>query len=199
MRGVCVITAMLLVGCSQPESGNSQTNAVEHTAVAVAVADVTRTEPPLAKEPDVAAPEVNEGHCGMEECSYSQELRRSVIGGGANGRLVKLTLLGGTSARSGSAIKWNRSPHDVYVYCSTVLPSVMLETDGNWQVDVLDFVNGVPGILESAQATYTETCHKGDRQFPDDAKSLGYQEISEDKQDISVTKPEDIFALSETN
>jgi hypothetical protein len=194
MRMSCVLGVMFLAGCSQPNDENSQAWVIENAAVTESV--VTEPQKP-AIEPAVT-PEVDDGRCGMEECSYSKELAREVVGGGANGRLVKVTLLGGSSSREGSAITWNKTPHDLYVYCSTMLPVVMMQTDQAWQVDSLDFINGVPGVLESSQSIYAKTCHKDDKAFPDDAKSLGYTEIPEEKQDITIKKPSDIFAISET-
>lgn len=109
---------------------------------------------------------------------------------------MKLTLRGGTSSREGSAIAWDHVPHDVYVYCSLTLPSVMLKTEDSWQVDVLDFIEGVPDALQSSQSLYKKTCHNDDKDFPNDAQSLGYRSIANDNLDVHIRKPEDIFALS---
>ncbi|ROT93499.1 hypothetical protein EB810_15585 [Altererythrobacter sp. FM1] len=194
MRCACIIFVALLMGCSRIAAGNSEDTPDMQSASQSSGSTVAKR----AHETDAPTPpaEVQEGRCYMDECSYTQELRREVIGGGLNGKLIKLTLRGGTSASTGSAIQWEKTPHDVYVFCSTILPATMLKADGGWQVDVLDFINGVPGILENSQSIYAETCHKGDGHFPNDAKSLGYQEIPQDKQDVSISSPEDIFALS---
>lgn len=61
-----------------------------------------------------------------------------------------------------AAITWDESPHHVFVFCSTALPSVILGEADSWQVDVLDFVGCVPGALESSQALYMKTCHAAD-------------------------------------
>ena len=58
----------------------------------------------------------------------------------------------------------------------------MLNADDGWQVNVLDFINGVPGMLESSEAIYIQTCHPDDRDFPNNAAALGYNAIPEDRQ-----------------
>jgi len=84
-------------------------------------------------------------------------------------------------------------PHDVFVFYSTALPSVILGEADSWQVDVLDFVDGVPGVLESSQALYMKTCHAADRQFPHDAETLGYTSIPEKREDLKISLAVEIF------
>ncbi len=139
---------------------------------------------------------VQPGRCGMEDCSWSKALSRDVVQADQRGRLIKVTLLGGSSRSEKSRITWNDRPHDVYVFCSTVLPAVMMEADGHWQVDVLDFIDGVPGVLQSSEAIYGETCHGGDSRFPGDAEVLGYAHIDDEREDIQVDRPTDIFAAA---
>jgi hypothetical protein len=139
---------------------------------------------------------VQPGRCGMEECSWSKALSRDVIQADQRGRLIEVTLLGGSSRSEKSRITWNDRPHDVYVFCSTALPTVMMEADGRWQVDVLDFIDGIPGVLETSAAIYGEFCHAGDSRFPTDAEALGYAHIDDEKEDIQVERPTDIFAVA---
>jgi hypothetical protein len=139
---------------------------------------------------------VQPGRCGMEECSWSKALSRDVVQADQRGRLIKVTLLGGTSRGERSRVTWNDRPHDVYVFCSTALPAVMMEAGGQWQVDVLDFVDGIPGVLETSASIYGETCHADDSRFPGDAEALGYAPIDDEKEDIQVDRPTDIFAAA---
>lgn len=139
--------------------------------------------------------DVSAGRCHMEECAYSRLLERTLVASGSSGRLLKLRLLGGSAANGETTIHWNKTPHDVYVYCSTKLPAVIMRVDGAWQVDVLDFVTGVPGILEDSQQLYGSACHEGDSQFPTDAEALGYSVIPDDRQDVVISKPEGIMSL----
>ncbi len=69
----------------------------------------------------------------------------------------------------------------------------MLEDAGSWQVDVLDFINGVPGVLESSQELYMKTCHAADQQFPNNASSLGYASIPDERKEVTITRPDEIF------
>ncbi len=133
------------------------------------------------------------GTCRMDDCSWSKETGREVVKSDRRGTLVKLSIIGGSSPGEKAPVSWDTNGQDVYVFCSTALPSVLLEDAGRWQVDVLDFVDGVPGVLESSQALYMKTCHAADRQFPNNASSLGYASIPDEREDVAITRAEDIF------
>lgn len=133
------------------------------------------------------------GMCRMDDCSWSKETGRKVVKSDRRGTLVKLSLISGSSKGENDAITWDANPHDVFVFCSTALPSVILGEAVSWQVDVLDFVDGVPGVLESSQALYMKTCHAADRQFPNDAETLGYTSIPEGREDVKISRADDIF------
>lgn len=181
-------------------SANSSQNVSDDHATVVerkATEPVPESKPTVAPETKAEAAEVEEGRCYMGECTYSQKLNQQVIGAGINGKLIKLKLRGGTSSSSGSAISWEKNFHVVYVYCSISLPSVITKFEGNWQVDVLDFIGGVPGILESSERLYGSTCHKNDEKYPNDAAALGYLPIPDDKQNVTINKLEDIFLVSD--
>lgn len=147
--------------------------------------------------------------CYMEECSWSVEKGRTTVKENANGSLIRLSLLGGTSHHTRTAdypgrytatekIAWNRSGHEVYVFCSKRLPAVVMKTAGGWQADVLDFVNGPPGVLESSASLYVSVCHGANAHWSDSgfAKRYGYSSLTEAQQDVTVGKPEDIFDLA---
>jgi hypothetical protein len=142
---------------------------------------------------DAASPQMHEGRCHTGECSWSKELKRETVGAGPSGRLIRLNLLGGSSDDHGSAIEWDREAHDVYVFCSLRLPTVLIPSDRGWQVDVLDFGRGVPGRLESSEGLYGDTCHPGDEQFPSNTNALGYDAIPEERTEVTISKPQDIF------
>lgn len=136
---------------------------------------------------------VQPGPCGTDECSWSKTLSRDVVQADTRGRLIKLTLLGGSSRSEKTRIIWNDRPHSVYVFCSTALPAVMLEDSGRWQVDVLDFIDGVPGVLQSSVSIYADACHPGDKRFPSDAETLGYAHVEDENEDVQIDRPTDIF------
>ena len=129
----------------------------------------------------------------MDDCSWSKEAGREVVKSDGRGTLIKLSLIGGSSSGEKAAVTWDAIPHDVFVFCSTALPSVILGQAGNWQVDVLDFVDGVPGVLESSQALYIKTCHGADRQFPNNAEALGYTSIPDEREYVKISRADEIF------
>lgn len=133
------------------------------------------------------------GRCGMGECSWSRTLSSYAVKEDQRGRLITLTLLGGSSRNETSRITWNDQPHSVYVFCSTTLPAVMMKTGDGWQVDVLDFIDGVPGVLTSAASIYGDACHPGDRRFPGDAEALGYSHLDDEREEVRIDQPTDIF------
>jgi hypothetical protein len=130
----------------------------------------------------------------------------------AAGTLVRLSLLGGTSNNSDgdpaqARIRWNVRPHDVFVFCSKRLPAVMMRMDAapapagagedrsfpSYQVDVLDFVNGIPGALESSANLFARTCYPGDDwTSPDFARRNGLPGF-EDEPEVTIESPGDIF------
>lgn len=181
----------------QPEQimDNTQLN-IEYAETANQGAESTPVDaaatPPSAPSDDTPGqPQL--GMCRGDECSWSKETGRAVVKSDRRGTLVKLSLVGGSSTGEKGAIAWNASGHDVYIFCSTALPSVMLEDAGSWQVDVLDFINGVPGVLESSQELYMKTCHAADQQFPNNASSLGYASIPDERKEVTITRPDEIF------
>ncbi|WP_267396516.1 MULTISPECIES: hypothetical protein [unclassified Sphingomonas] len=138
------------------------------------------------------------GSCSSDGCSWSKQVSRSVVQADRRGQLNKLNLVGGSSTDEKGRITWNSRPHEVYVFCSTALPAVMISDAGKWQVDVLDFIDGVPGILESSQSLYAQTCHPGEQAFPRDAEALGYTSIPDEDEDVIVSHPADIFDRANT-
>lgn len=156
--------------------------------------DVTKAESAAPLPDPDADNDANLGYCHSGESSWSKTLSSDSIQTDQRGRLLKLTLLGGSSSDSGSGpITWNSRPHDVYIFCSTAFPAVMMQDSGKWQVDVLDFVDGIPGVLESAASLYGDACHAGDSGFPDNAEQLGYSSIPDEQEEVQITQPTDIF------
>lgn len=178
-------------GLEAPQPAPSAIAAPQPTPTPVAT-DASPT--PTASSTSTAAEgEARQGNCHMGECSWSRELKRETIDARTSGRLIRLSLLGGTSDDQGSAIKWDRAPHAVYVFCSLALPSTILELDGGWQVDVLDLAGTLPDVMFSSAMLYGDTCHPRDAAFPNDAAALGYRPIPEERQSVTITKPSDIF------
>ena len=133
------------------------------------------------------------GNCHMGECSWSIVQSTATVRADARGRLVRLVELGGASANETSTVSWEKAPHDVFVFCSTKLPAVIVRDGNGWQVDVLDFVSGPPDVEMSSATTYSTTCHGQDMLSSSMAQQLGYSSIPEHEQNISVTAPLQIF------
>jgi hypothetical protein len=145
----------------------------------------------VAFAPLAPGPQLNSCHGG--ECSWSITRDQAVVRQNARGILYRLTLLGGSAREGSHRIRWNRALHEAYIFCSRRLPAVILAVDGGWQVDVLDFVNGPPPVLESSASLYVRTCHPGaDRDADGFAARFGYT-AHEDTPDINLARPEDIF------
>ncbi len=184
---------------AQPDQimDNTQLNSEEGVESDPVVEGVTAAEPtevaatPAPTDDTPGQPQL--GMCRMDDCSWSKETGREVVKSDRRGTLVKLSLIGGSSSGEKAAITWDESSHDVFVFCSAALPSVILGEADSWQVDVLDFVDGVPGVLESSQALYMKTCHAADGRFPNDAETLGYRSIPEEREDVRISRVEDIF------
>ncbi len=137
------------------------------------------------------------GRCHMDSCSWSKTMSKEEIASDERGRLIMLKLLGGSSQNNDNQkkpkIKWNKSPHNIYIFCSKKLPAVMMESGGELQVDVLDFWQGIPSAYESSANLYRETCHLGSGNLSDEglAKKFKYSPLS--VSDITISKPSEIF------
>lgn len=144
-----------------------------------------------AAGPSGERPELNSCHGGS--CSWSITRSQTIVRREAGGALYRLSLLGGSAAEGSRRIRWNARPHEAFIFCSPRLPAVILAVDGAWQVDVLDFANGPPPVLESSAALYVRTCHPGADWTADGfAARFGYTSRDEPP-DISLSRPEDIF------
>lgn len=145
------------------------------------------------------AAEIQLGRCYMEVCTWYKVLKQQEVAADVRGRLIELTLRGGSSPDVEDAlkkIKWSKSPHTVYVFCSVYLPSVMIESDGKYQVDVLDFWQGTPGVMETASNIYRETCHPSAVNIDESelAKRFQYRQLNDSAKSISyINKIGDIF------
>ena len=145
---------------------------------------------PAAAEP-AEAPRLNS--CDGGQCSWSLIRSRSVVRQDGAGILYRLSLLGGSAREGSSRVRWNRQPHDLFIFCSPLLPAVILPDQGHLQVDILDFVAGPPPVLESSASLYVRTCHPGEdwsaRGF---AARHGYLAQDADRE-IALSRPGDIF------
>ncbi len=177
------IAAIVTAACSKPTpESNTVQNAAANTA--------TATPKPTAVKA-LGPPQL--GYCHGGGCSWSREAERVVVKQDARGRLIRLTLLGGFSDDADATVQWNARTHDVYVFCSIRLPAVILHTENGWQVDAIDFVAGVPGVLMSSAAIYARTCHGREFLEPEEAAGLGYKALPEDVVEVRVDQPEQIF------
>lgn len=177
-----------MVACDQGDKESckiAETFATQHAPDQSA--DATSTEPEL-------------GRCHMEECSWSLTKSRTVVRREVTGTLLRLSLLGGTSSNvnddENAPIRWNAKSHTVYVFCSRRLPAVIMKTDAGFQVDVLDFVNGIPGALESSANLYARTCSpNADWNSDGFAERYGLPAV-DDLSDVTINRPDEIFQVA---
>jgi hypothetical protein len=131
--------------------------------------------------------------CDGGQCSWSITRSRVLVRQEGAGRLYRLTLLGGSAREGSNRIRWNRAPHDVFIFCSPLLPAVILEDEGHWQVDVLDFVAGPPPVLESSASLYVRTCHPGEDWSADGFAARHSYRAQDADREIALSHAEDIF------
>lgn len=189
----------LLAACGEPTPAATD-QAMDSSTLSRLPAIPTFSPGQKSSRPDESLARI--GRCHMDSCSWSIELSRKTVQQRDGDRLVRLTLLGGTSEHSGgeyptlpgdAKIAWNKTPHELYVLCSRRLPAVIMVYDGQFQTDVFDFVNGPPGAQESAAEIYVDTCHKGQSWTnPTFARRNGYQALDEIPE-ISLKRPEEVF------
>jgi len=145
--------------------------------------------------------EITLGRCHMDSCSWSKTIKKETIKSSKQDKLIRLVLLGGESNNEPSnneelnnpKITWSKDTHEVFVFCSTKLPSVILKDDTNYQVDIFDFSTGVPGVLESGANLYKETCYPNTHNLSDSdlVKKYNYSPLPEI--DVHIKNPVDIF------
>jgi len=213
--GVCILIAVAAFLFTRYSSNAPAAASAGENTIVAPLDDAAAEDVQPAAEPQVQAaanvpnndlPQL--GACHGGECSWSVETARNIIREEGQEQLIKVTLMGGTSLHSanqyperfkaGQKIAWNGSAHDVYVFCSTRLPAVMMQADGAWQTDVLDFVNGVPSVLDSSAALYAQTCHSAADNYPSNgfAAKYGYMTAPREMEEPAISAPTDIFALA---
>lgn len=175
-------------------------------ALAVAAPQPSPAATPAAVTPAVGEPML--GNCHMDICSFSREVRRETVRETPAGRLLRVTLLGGSQSGASDAgpadedvpIIWQRQPHDIFVFCSTALPAVMMRVDGRrtLQSDILDLVGptGIPQDLVTSANIYMRICHGVDGfDALEGGTHLGYHPLPTAlvERGIDIERPEDIF------
>jgi hypothetical protein len=141
--------------------------------------------------------------CHMGECGWFAELDRETVRETAAGRLIRMRLYGGRSAVAegedyseswgpNARVEWDGEPHQVWIFCSTRLPAVMIGTESGLQADVLNFVDGTPPVQESSRRVYVYACHgrEGD-EIENFAEHFHYQVPP--VEELELARPEDIF------
>ena len=148
------------------------------------------------------AVEAQVGSCQRDVCSWRKQLARDLIGSSPGGALFRVTLLGGSApdGRGKPSIKWNRKPHDVYVFCSKKLPAVMIQVDGSLQVDALGISPDEypPPVLYTSASIYMEVCHNTpDQDLNVLAKRFGYAVSAQEAETLSqgIKTPEDVLKV----
>ena len=163
---------------------------MRHWMISAAIGLIGAGSAPIAAAP-AQAPQLNSCHGG--DCSWSITRSRALVRQDASGILYRLTLLGGSAREGSSRIRWNRQPHEVFIFCSPRLPAVILPDQGHLQVDILDFVAGPPSDLESSFSLYVRTCHPGEDWAAEGfAARHGYR-AQDAERELALTRPEDIF------
>ena len=191
---VCVVIALaIFAGTRAP--GRSET-VVENAVLGPDVVNLEAASRDEIAEPregqtpyDLDEPGVID--CPYEECGVAREVSRQLVRQVGDARLIRLSILGG--AKSGIKVDWEETPHDVFAFCSVRLPALIVQTNGGWQVDVLDQVAGPPTALATSQALYERACHPGVGDVLDRAAELGYHALSDDQSEVAIQKPEDMF------
>ncbi len=189
------ILAALTANMAATACGNPSQNA----APPVPSVDKMTITPKAAKPiPNKPQGEVEQGRCYMNSCSWWITQSKSVERQSKGATLWKLSLLGGTSDHKNgrypsnstkAKITWNDTPHTTHVLCAPSLPAVI---NDDMQVDVLDFVNGPPGILESSVILYEAVCHPSENSADDGFVSKHGYVIPTDEE-ITIRSPQDIF------
>lgn len=152
--------------------------------------------------------EVKRGRCHMGDCSWSQEIVRDLIGSNNIGALFRVELRGGDSEHpnnnynSRARIVWNKQTHNTYVFCSKIMPSVMMQEGPKVFANFLKISVGgvIPGAEESAYGMYLNVCHSidVDKVGIDPsrlAKTFGYKIDEErfNKTEEKLVQPQDIL------
>ena len=189
---------------SQPEQNAAAAAQPANSALAAAPQPAPAVTPAAASAP-MGEPML--GNCNMDVCSYSRLVRRETLRETPAGRLVKATLLGGAQGDPSDAgpsedapIVWNRAPHDIFVFCSTRLPAVMMRVAGRrtLQTDLLDLggPEAITDLLISSANLYMDICHGlRDRTLSEETAGLGYRPIAPAllESGIDIERPEEIF------
>ena len=193
------LASFVLAACNQQASGNGASPAgapPERSAAAIRAesgdAEDAKGLASTAAAPAAGTPHV--GRCHGDECSWFRIQSKAMVREEASGILYRLSVLGG-SAPDGedAAVRWDRQPHDVFVFCARRLPAVILPVDGRLQVDVLDFAAGPSGIYETSANLYVDTCHPGEDWASDGfAGRHGYGPQDPDRE-VNLDRPEDII------
>jgi hypothetical protein len=206
--------ALLLIGAAAvylmlrapPQPAQNDVAAAADRPTNPALPKVTQPTPPPATS-SAAMGEPMLGNCHMDTCSYSRLVRRETLRESPAGRLLKVTLLGGTQGDASDAgpdgdapIVWDREPHDIFVFCSTRLPAVMMRVAGRrtLQTDLLDLGGreAISDLLVSSANLYMEVCHGlRDRDLAVETAGLGYRPIPRALLDrgIDIASPEEIL------
>jgi hypothetical protein len=140
------------------------------------------------------------GRCHMDVCSWFIISGRHLIRRDTAGILYRLTVRGGESAHRGGhypsnargvRIAWDRARRELFVFCSSRLPTIISREGSGLQADVLSFPPF--GYQESGASIYVALCHPGanweSRSF---ARRFGYS-LRADPPDIHIDRPEEIF------
>ncbi len=57
-------------------------------------------------------------------------------------------------------IIWNNNPHNVYVYCSNIVPSTITKFNDEMYINLIDISGVVPDLMMSSFILYKDVCHE---------------------------------------
>lgn len=200
---VGLLAAIILIGSVTTPSINQSGMSDEQASASVS-SDIappsSTTDAPLESNTVVPRGLVTEGNCHMGVCIWSNILGIFVVKKDQDAELMQATVIGGSSPDTGikssdrKQISWDGDSHQIYIFCSHDLPAVMVKDGDRWQVDILDFVQGIPDILNGSANIYSYACHGKLSLWSKAGFAERYGYKSPIYNEVTVEKPEDIFS-----
>lgn len=155
----------------------------------------TYRAPRTAASPSEEPGPVQLAPCDETGCTAFRPISQEIVAAGEQGKLIKAKLLGGSSSIEGSPLEWNTYPHEITIFCAEKLPSILIDTEEGWQVDVIDFEH-LSQVQIASRDVYGYYCHPEDENFPLSSRSYGYRAIPEEYQGLMVEDPQELFAIA---
>ena len=153
---------------------------------------------------NVAAAELFQGRCHMNECSWFSVEERDIVGSTADGALFKTVMKTWVSEHPDGDYEKKRPRRGVgtsvsYFFCSKSRPAVVWESQpGIWEADFLTPGSplGPSGAAEAATVEYFVVCHglSPEGGFAEMGKRFGYPPAESAPEPRKLARPEDLLA-----